>query len=323
MKNIVYIYLFVLTFITSIQGYSFNHLTIINEPCDRGPGCVVRSLMDGLRKLNMPFNHNPTDLTQLADIVVILSDASNVKKAIEWKKAGYIKHIFAGPNLVTRSYECDYLLASPEIDVILVPCDWARINFIQDDARLTDKIKIWYAGVDETYWKPTTNKKSGKGNNVLIYAKYADQHFCNQIKNVLAHDGWNPVTLSYGNYNHQQYKALLTDSAFALFLSVSESQGIALAEAWAMDVPTLVWNPQELVAYGKRFDPISSCPYLTDDTGLDWKTVSDLENHLKIIKRQLSSFNPRKWILEHMTDTKSAQLLLDIIQHTITSEVKE
>jgi glycosyltransferase involved in cell wall biosynthesis len=323
MKNVISIHVLSFCIVTNILGYSFDRVTIINSPWSRGPGCVVRSFIEGLQKLDIPFTHNPSQMKELSDVVVILSDPENVKVAIEWKKAGRIKYIFAGPNLVTRSYECNYLLASPEIDVILVPCDWARINFIQDDARLIDKIKIWYAGVDETYWKPITNHTSDKSNNVLIYDKYADRRFCDRVQKLLVKYGWNPVVLQYGSYSHQQYKELLATSAFAVFLSVSESQGIALAESWAMDVPTVVWNPQDLVAYGKRFDPISSCPYLTQDTGLDFKTVADLEIHLKTIEQQLPSFKPRQWIVEHMTDVKSAQLLLDIIEETIGSKKQE
>jgi len=319
----MYYYITALIFLitTSVCGYSFDRLTIIHQPCDRGPGEVVRSLIQGLTNLGIPFNLNPPELTTIADTVVILSDAHNVKRAVEWKKAGHIKHIFAGPNLMSRSFEHDYLLASPHIDGILVPSQWTGINFIQDDARLTEKIKIWYAGVDETYWSPLSQHRSTK--QVLIYAKYADQHLCNQIKTLLVKYGWNPAVLNYGNYTHQQYKILLADSAFAIFLSVSESQGISLAEAWSMNVPTLVWNPQELIAYGKRFDPISSCPYLTRDTGLDWKSIADLEQLLKSIKGQLTSFNPRRWIIDHMTDTKSALLLLDIIEQTIGTKNQE
>jgi len=320
MKNYTLLSTFIILISTTIQGYSFDHITIIHQPCDRGPGEVVRSLTQGLTNIGMPFNVNPSSIADVAPIVVILSDADNVKKAIAWKKTGQVTHIFAGPNLMARSFEHDYLLASPEIDGILVPSEWTGINFIQDDARLTNKIKIWYAGVDEHYWRPNAKNNTQQSNNVLIYAKFADERFYNQIQKLLKDYRWNPVRLSYGYYSHQQYKNLLSESAFAIFLSVSESQGISLAEAWAMNVPTLVWNPQELVEYGKRFDPVSSCPYLTRYTGLDWKSLSELEQHLKTIKQQLPSFTPRTWILNHMTDTKSAQLLLDIIEKTLNQK---
>src|SRR5437763_1644844 len=117
MRNTVYIHVLSLCIVTNILGYSFDHITIINSPWNRGPGCVVRSLIEGLQKLGIAFNHNPSNVAELSDIVVILSDPENVKVAIEWKKAGHIKYIFAGPNLVTRSFECDYMLASPHIDV--------------------------------------------------------------------------------------------------------------------------------------------------------------------------------------------------------------
>ena len=53
----------------------------------------------------------------------------------------------------------------------------------------------------------------------------------------------------------------------AVFMSRSESQGLALAEAWAMDVPTLVWQspPGEPGSVFSLSDP---APYLTSDTGV-------------------------------------------------------
>ncbi len=312
MKNFILSYAVVLITTTSILGYSTQPITIIHQPCDRGPGAVIRSVTQGLTSLGISFNVNPTELTDLAPTVVILSDLDNVKKAIEWKQTGYIKHILAGPNLTFRASAHDHLLASSEIDVVLVASDWVRINFIEDDARLDNKIKVWYAGVNENYWQPPTKKRFIK--NVLIYAKYADAHLITQIQKLLKHYGWHPVLLNYGYYSQQQYFSVLADCRFAIFLSRSESQGISLAEAWSMNVPTLVWNPQDYVDYGKRFKPVSSCPYLTHDTGLEWKSLSDLENHLKTLKKRLPSFTPRAWILEHMTDVRSALLLLDIIE---------
>ena len=39
-------------------------------------------------------------------------------------------------------------------------------------------------------------------------------------------------------------RQMLDRSVVAVFLSTFETQGIALAEAWSMDVPTVVWDPQ-------------------------------------------------------------------------------
>ena len=53
----------------------------------------------------------------------------------------------------------------------------------------------------------------------------------------------------------------------AVFISRSESQGLALAEAWAMDVPTLVWQGPPGDG-GSLFNLSDPSPYLTSHTGV-------------------------------------------------------
>ena len=54
-----------------------------------------------------------------------------------------------------------------------------------------------------------------------------------------------------------------------VFLSTFETQGIALAEAWSMDVPAIVWDPQGQAEWrGRTFTSRSSAPFLTPATGV-------------------------------------------------------
>jgi hypothetical protein len=125
---------------------------------------------------------------------------------------------------------------------------------------------------------------------------------------------WEPIRIIYGCYNSGQYKQALMQSTFAVFLSQSESQGIALAEAWAMDVPTLVWNPRELTYNGRRYSTVSACPYLSDATGAEWVALDELAQLVKSFPRHEAGFEPRSWVLNNMTDTVAAANLLHIVQ---------
>lgn len=287
--------------------YSFEQISLFYTECQNGPSSVIKSLAHGLAYFPVRYNSNPGKPCCVHDIAVVLADADNLKKVIEWKKAGRVRYIFAGPNITVSFDGQEHILAREEVDVILVPSEWVRQGFIKDNPRLEPKIRVWYAGVDERVWKRSENMRHVPDNNVLVYVKNYEH-------------GWNPMPLVYGSYNHTLYREMLSKSTFAVFLSRSESQGIALAEAWAMDVPTLVWNPQDLVVYGKRFDPSSSCPYLTAQTGLDWKTPADLEKILKNMKPLLKQFHPRTWIVQHMTDAISAGMLLNIIEETFIAK---
>jgi hypothetical protein len=125
------------------------------------------------------------------------------------------------------------------------------------------------------------------------------------------------LRLNYGGYSQDNFKKLLSQAAFAIFVSRSESQGIALAECWAMNIPTIVWNPKVLHAHERSYETVSACPYLAPENGCEWQTIEDLRDTLVSIKERLPLLHPRAWLLEHMTDAVSAQILIDFIESVL------
>ena len=100
-----------------------------------------------------------------------------------------------------------------------------------------------------------------------------------------------------------------------MFLSTFETQGLALAEAWSMDVPTVVWDPRGTAEWrGRSFQSGSSAPYLTPATGRLWRTLNELEPVLRGVLAEPSAFQPREWVLAHMTDAICSAALYDIIR---------
>ncbi len=101
----------------------------------------------------------------------------------------------------------------------------------------------------------------------------------------------------------------------AVFLSTFETQGIALAEAWSMNVPTVVWDPRGDAEWlGRRFTSASSAPYLTPATGVAFGDIGDLKPALDRALQSLGSFQPRDWVLEHMTDAVCSKRLYELIK---------
>ena len=274
-----------------------------------GHSAVTRSLVEGLLKIGGDFNYNPCRIEDVGDTCHVLSNIEALKQSIQWKKNGRIKYLLAGPTLVVRSNEVDCILSSPEIDICLVPSQWVNDAYIEDEPTLSGRTRIWYVGVDEDYWKPRLPKVIKK--NVLVYWKLNDIAFCEQIENFLIGYGMNPIRIVYGKYSKDEYKSALERSIFSIFMSRSESQGIALAESWAMDVPTLIWQSSEQLVINKRpYSSYSAAPYLNLDLGDSWETVDELEKLFESPK----TYSPRKWLLDHMTDELSAKLLLQICQ---------
>lgn len=308
-------YLFVITFFCAVRllalEIDFEKLTILTKPTDGlyvawEHNAVMRSLKEGLAYLDVPFNYNPHSIGDISDVVLVPCNHNALIQAINLKKQGRIKKLFVGPNFYP--HEVNY----PQVDAYLVPSSWV-IQFANDDCpSLVPRCKVWYAGIDKDFWK-LANDDYKYSQNVLVYWKTENIEFCNAIEKLLRDYGWNPVRIKYGSYTIEQYKNILKNCRFAVVISRSESQGLALAECWAMDVPTFPWNPKSATILGCQCDYVSSCPYLNDQLGKDWKTLSELEAILQSIDIYLSSYTPREWVMTHMTDEASVEKLIGLI----------
>ncbi len=279
-----------------------------------GHTAVTRSLLAGLKKTGADFVYNPISERAITDTVVVLTDMKALKQAIEWKRTGKIKKLLAGPNMLDLPSKYNQALSAKEIDTILVPSEWVKKVYEKLDPALVGKIAIWYAGVDEQYWQPA---HAAKSKDALVYWKdTTPRSFCLEVERIIASKGYVVHRIRYGHYNKSNFKSALSESLVAVFLSMTESQGLALAEAWAMDVPTFVWNPEMNHPYIRGVEA-SAAPYLSKETGTTWKELGELDVLLSGTfdpKR----FSPRTWTLAHMTDALSARMLLDICNNKKT-----
>jgi hypothetical protein len=275
-----------------------------------GHYAVTRSLVEGLQKIGVDFNYNPANESELAENVIVLSSPDTLRKAIQWKKAGKIKFLLAGPNISDSVLDEDGLVGDPAIDYFIVPAAWIEVNVIKQLDVLRGKVQCWWAGVDTRYWSP---QKANKKRNVLVYWKTEGEEFCKQVEDMLVRHNFDPIRITYGKYHPSEFKSALESSLFAVFISRCESQGIALTEAWAMDIPTLVWDPGELVIKGWVFEKVSACPYLTDETGKTWITLKQLGELLETFDQYQSQFRPRQHTVKLFSDEVCSQELLNFI----------
>ncbi len=306
-KKIIALFLFFL------GSQSIKSGTIAVFAQNGGHSGVTRSLLSGLKILGVPFSYNI--LHKECDTVIVLAGIEYLKEAIELKKAGKIKKLLAGPNLVTRADEYGGICTVPEVDVCLVPSEWVCVAYEEEIPILQGRIKVWSAGVNNSFLSSNNKKKS----KIVLYWKTESEAFIKSIETLLQKYSFEVVRIRYGTYNQNQYHSLLSEAAVAIFVSVSESQGLALAEAWAMDVPTFVWNPEKLVAHGRVYSKVSSAPYLTTQTGCFWKVIDDLSVLMDKFMNKAFQFEPRKWMLHNCTDKHSAQCILNTISSIITS----
>jgi hypothetical protein len=277
-----------------------------------GHYAVTRSLIEGLRRTTVDFNYNPQQKNQIAENVIVLAGVDRLKQMITLKNQGHIKKLIAGPNVVEDVRSEDAIVANPAVDHYLVPSDWVRALAVNDCPDLENRVRTWAAGIDTDNWQPSP--VHAKTCDALIYWKTEPLSFYQEVVKVLDEKGLKHLTIKYGNYAVDEFKEKLGECRFVISISRSESQGIAMFEAWAMDVPTLVFDPGEFIFHGRKLTNVSSCPYLSHTTGKKWKTVDELSTMLDN-RSALSGFAPRHYVVSNFTDKHSADRLISLFKN--------
>jgi hypothetical protein len=281
-----------------------------------GHYALVRSVVEGLRDIGADFNFNPPRMSELARVVYAPANEA-LLQAAALKREGRIDYLVAGPVNAMFPDEGDAILQLPEIDRLIIAHEWA-VEFLRDAPALLAKSHACPCGVDAAVWKPaarTTPKTSA-----VVYWKSGDEAFCEAVEAIVRRCGLEPrrVRSMHGDhaiFTPAHYRGILEESAVGIFLSTFETQGIALAEAWSMDVPAVVWDPRGTAVWrGREFQSLSSAPYLTEATGRLWRTLDELEPVLRGVLADRASFHPRDWVLGHMTDAICSAALLRIIR---------
>lgn len=275
----------------------------------RGHFVVTRSLVEGLQKLGYPFNYNPKKLSDLADVVIVLSGVSTLRQAIALKRRGLIKKLLAGPNLIVFPSDHGAIICSPEVDVCVTPGPLTCDIYTEDCPSLIGRCVGWPAGVDTTFWSPGSGEREKL---VLIYNKPhhgPTQELAPYIEAIEA-KGYAVQLVKYGKYTRSEYLSMLRKASLMVGFSDAESQGIAWAEAWAVDVPTLMWlndrhsynHPRSV---GRTFK-VSSAPYLSEDTGDFFRDMAKFKSAFDSWVRGETTYRARQWVLQNMSDETCA-----------------
>lgn len=262
-----------------------------------GPYAVLSSLVRGLRSLKTDYNLNPL-FTK--NIVLVLSGSVALSSAIQMKKLGMVKKLIAGPNVTVHPHDAHRIMLSDMIDIILVPSEWVADLWVSEAPELASKIKVWPSGVE-------TKEASTRTGKPIIYDKLGNRALLSEIQQKI---GYSTHLFTYGSFNHKDYLSALRDAPYLIYLSKSESQGLALQEAWAHDVPTLVnqstnWKDGQTSWEASQIN----CPYLTPELG----TVFETSDQIPSLIFQISELHPKSYCDEHLSDRVSAEALMKLL----------
>ena len=267
----------------------------------KGPDAVRDSVLRGLRQHKAPFELNP--LRPRGKIVLVLSGVDALRYAITLKQKGVIERIVAGPNIVVTPHEHDEVMLHDAIDTILVPSSWVADFWTQEVPTLTEKIRVWPAGVPEV---PPSNRAGSP----ILFNKVSDERLFQDTFTTIQSEYHAPPTVyTYSSFSHDDFLTALTNAPFMVYLSPSESQGLALQEAWAHNVPTFVQHSTEWNGGKYRFTAEKiNAPYLTAELGGIFSNITELRNLIG----QSASIHPKPYCDQHLSDNKSVEQLLQI-----------
>jgi hypothetical protein len=271
-----------------------------------------------LAQLGKPHVVNPRSEPPPGTAVGVLTDPAALHEAVAWRRGGRLERLVAGPNVVVLPRDAGGVIASPEVDLCLLPSEWVRQLFEKEEPALAGRTAVWCAGVDADYWAPRDSVEAVTERHALLYLKqlpgqpFPAAYELQRMREVLERAGFTTEELIYGRFRPTDYRSALWRADIAVFVTPTETQSLAQAEAWASDVPTFVWRVGSM-RVGERLFATSSAPYLTDATGRSFGDPEDLAPLLETWTDISASVAPRAWVLENMTDAVCASRYLDLI----------
>lgn len=204
--------------------------------------------------------------------------------------------------------------------VYIQPSEWA-CDIWKNITQYSINLNVFNFPVNITRFKPKEDLKRTK---VSIYYKRRDPEQLEYIKAFLSSKGivyriFNYVT----KYKEEEYLEYLQNSRFMFVLDAHESQGFALEEAMACNVPLLVWNVNTMAdEYGSRYPSLTatSVPYWDERCGKIFKDKDDLPRIYEEFISKLDTYNPREYILETLTVEKCAKRFIELVESIPVTE---
>jgi hypothetical protein len=252
---------------------------------------------------------------QQCEVAWVVNDPEDVNWAVRNRQRLKARYLWAGPNIVVVPQESNAVLTSPEIDRIIVPTRWVADVYSGERAELGPKIAVWPAAIDIEFWSPADTPKL----HWIIYNKYQDA-LAAQIAKVLEAMNASFIQINYGQYTLGKYRDILRHARGMIWLSHSESQGLALLEALSMDIPALVWDPGDWIYRSPELKqeftaPATSAPYFSEDCGLRFAAASEFASAFDKFSGKLNSYKPRQYILNSGLDLgTNKQSIISLIE---------
>ena len=284
-----------------------------NEKKIGGPQKVYANLVKGLDKIGYPYvlnrKLNATKRLWIHDDV----------QALRYLHRTSAKTV-VGPNLFVMPRDIPQEIGLEGV-LYLHPSEWP-IKQWKSAGFNTCPIHPWPVGIDTEEFRPMTGKRSSKA--ITVYHKERGPKELEYIVELLEKRRLKHNLVLYGNYSQDEYQEVLRSTSFIIWHGRHESQGIALQEAMACDVPVLVCDVTSVLQQvGGRYIwdeedgrvRVIAAPYFDERCGMKITDLSHLEEAIQFMFDNLASFAPREYVLENLSLEGQARKWVSLWEH--------
>ena len=233
---------------------------------------------------------------------------------IDIKKYSTTKFLF-GPHFSVFPNENDMKMIEGSNAIYVQPSEWVKTLWMGFRICKNIRLESMPFGVDTDKFSSCKDRSQRK--NVFIYYKRRRPEELDFVLTFLKSHGFDAKVFNYlTKYPEEEYLAYLQESQFAIWLSAHESQGFALEEALSCDVPLLVWNVSSMsqeYSSGYESSPATSIPYWDQRCGEYFTDSSQLSNIFNQFIHNLLHYQPREFVLDHLSIQKCEQYFVDIV----------
>jgi hypothetical protein len=260
----------------------------------------------GLKKNNIDYRVNDFKGLQkerfpLAFVIAPSSLLDKIPKSIP---------IIYGPAISSHPSNIDW--NKYFIKHIVSPCDWLAKMYARD-LKFDIPISVFPIGIRTDIWKP---KIDSDNKYVIVYDKVRwerDYYSAKLINPIIAklnnQFGKNVKIVKYGNYKEHDFKNLVVNAKFMVFLCEHETQGFAYQQVLACNVPIIAWDREDdwkdpdyypnKVIYG----PVQSVPFWSGECGEKFRNFNEFidkfDNFYNNVS--ISKYAPRNFILKNLS----------------------
>lgn len=232
---------------------------------------------------------------------------------VQYDYRGYLKHseltlenCFIGPQIWFFDQHVKQIQENPHYyNKLIVPSQWTKDLPTQKFDFPENKVEVWPVGIELKDFKKELKY------DCLLYYKRRSREELEAAIEFLNKSGLTFNIVEYGSYTQEELEKLCDQSAFCFLLNGTESQGIAVQEMMARDLPMFVWDVKEWNDQGSAYAvPASSVPYWSNECGVIFYEKNDMQYAFDEFCSKI--YTPRKFVEQNLSFKASVNRLLEI-----------